>query len=133
MWKCLNNPNNETRHVVILTVPWTDSAIPLMAPAVLRPIVEKAGYSCLAVDLNVEVYQWTRDHSDQQDLIRFFFDEFTNAKTAPILHQMFLSIAQGILSYKPKYVGLSLFSYVCQHSAKWIAYYIKNSTQISKY
>ena len=125
MWKCINNPNSETRDVVILTVPWTDSAIPLMAPAVLRPIVEKAGYSCLAVDLNVEVYQWTRDHNDQQDLIRFFFDEFTNTKTAPVLHQMFLSIAQGILSYNPKYVGLSLFSYVCQISAKWIAYYIK--------
>ena len=125
MWKCLENPNNEVRDVVIVTVPWTDSSMPLMAPAMLRPIVEKAGRSCLAVDLNVEIYHWTREHSEQQDLIRFFFDEFINSTTGPILHQMLLSIAQGIVSWQPKYVGLSLFSYVCQHSAKWIAYYIK--------
>jgi len=125
MWKCLNNPNNEIRDVVIVTVPWTDSSMPLMAPAVLRPVVEKTGHSCLAIDLNVEIYHWTRHHADQQDLIRFFFDEYISTKTGPILHQMLLSIAQGIVSWQPKYVGLSLFSYVCQHSAKWIAYYIK--------
>jgi len=125
MWKCLNNPNNEIRDVVIVTVPWTDSSMPLMAPAVLRPVVEKTGHSCLAIDLNVEIYHWTRQHADQQDLIRFFFDEYISTKTGPILHQMLLSIAQGIVSWQPKYVGLSLFSYVCQHSAKWIAYYIK--------
>ena len=125
MWKCLDNPNNEIRDVVIVTVPWTDSSMPLMAPAVLRPVVEKTGHSCLAIDLNVEIYHWTRHHADQQDLIRFFFDEYISTKTGPILHQMLLSIAQGIVSWQPKYVGLSLFSYVCQHSAKWIAYYIK--------
>ena len=125
MWKCINNPSSKTKDVIICTVPWTDSTIPLMAPAALRPIVEKAGLSCLAVDLNVEIYHYTRDHVLKDDLIRFFFDEYITTDTKKILEQIFLSAAQQIVSWKPKYVGLSLFSYVCQHSAKWLAYYIK--------
>jgi radical SAM superfamily enzyme YgiQ (UPF0313 family) len=125
MWKCLDNPLGQTKDVVICTVPWTDSNIPLMAPAALRPIVEKAGFSCLAVDLNVEIYRYTRDHEYKDDLIRFFFDEYVTNNTKHILNDIFLSAAQQIVSWRPKYVGLSLFSYVCQHSAKWLAYYIK--------
>lgn len=122
---CLHNPTAQTRDVVIATVPWTDSSIPLMAPAVLKPIVERAGLTCLAVDLNVEIFHATRDHPNKDALVRFFFDEYIDADIEPWLRDMFLSIAQGILSWKPKIIGLSLFSYICQHSAKWIAYYIK--------
>ena len=125
MWKCLANPDSQTKDVIICTVPWTDSSIPLMAPATLKPIIEKTGLSCLAVDLNVEVYQFTREHPLRDDLIRFFFDEHVTNSTAEVLDRIFLTTAQQIVSWNPKYVGLSLFSYVCQHSAKWLAYYIK--------
>ena len=87
MWKCINNPSSKTKDVIICTVPWTDSTIPLMAPAALRPIVEKAGLSCLAVDLNVEIYHYTRDHVLKDDLIRFFFDEYITTDTKKILEQ----------------------------------------------
>lgn len=96
-----------------------------MAPAVLKPIVEKSGHSCLAVDLNVEIYRYTAEHARKEELIRFFFDGHADPETGEILRQIFVSIAQQILSWSPKYVALSLFSYVCQHSAKWIAYYLK--------
>jgi len=125
MWKCLANPDAQTKDVIICTVPWTDSSVPLMAPATLRPIVEKTGLSCLAIDWNVEVYQYTRTHPFKDDLIRFFFDEHVNNDTKEVLEHIFLTAAQQIVSWKPKYVGLSLFSYVCQHSAKWLAYHIK--------
>lgn len=125
MWKCLSNPDNLTRDMVLLTVPWTDSSLPLMAPAALKPIVEKAGLSCLAVDLNVEVYEFTKGHQHQDQLIRFFFDETIDENTGPILSNLFESTARQILAWKPRYVGLSLFSYVCQNAAKWLAYYIK--------
>ena len=62
-FNCLANPDNEIRDVVIITVPWTDSVIPLMAPAQLKPIVESAGMTCLATDLNAEVLSWTRTHT----------------------------------------------------------------------
>jgi len=96
-----------------------------MAPAVLKPIVEQAGLTCLAVDVNVEIFHATRVHPNKDALVRFFFDEYIDSDIQPWLHDMFMSIAQGMLSWKPKIIGLSLFSYICQHSAKWIAYYIK--------
>jgi hypothetical protein len=57
--KCLSNPLTQQVDVIISTVPWTDSAIPLMAPAALKPIVESTGLTCLAVDFNVEIYNVT--------------------------------------------------------------------------
>jgi hypothetical protein len=96
-----------------------------MAPAVLKPIVEKAGLTCLAIDLNAEVYDITKQHPDLNLLIKFFFDEEVDTKIEPWLHDMFVSIATSMLSWKPKIIGLSLFSYVCQHSTKWLAYYIR--------
>jgi hypothetical protein len=122
---CLDNRQGETRDVIIATVPWTDTAMPLMAPAVLKPIVEKAGLTCLAIDLNAEVYDITKQHPDLNLLIKFFFDEEVDPKVEPWLHDMFVSIATSMLSWKPKIIGLSLFSYVCQHSTKWLAYYIR--------
>lgn len=125
MWSCLDNPTGDTRDVVICSVPWTDSNMPLMAPAALKPIVEQAGLSCLAVDLNAEVYHYTRNHPLIEDLIKFFFDEVGTPQAVPVIEHIYTTIAQEIVAWKPRYVGLSVFTYVCQHSAKWIAYYIK--------
>lgn len=122
---CLTNPNKLSRDVVIITLPWVDSNLPLMAPAVLKPMVEKAGLSCLAVDLNVEIYKKIIDHPEKDNIIKFFFDGYTSENASSYLHDMFLSIANNILSWNPKYVGLSFFSYVCKNSGKWIAYYLK--------
>lgn len=125
MWSCFDNPHRETRDVVICSIPWTDSNMPLMAPAALKPIVEQAGLSCLAVDLNAEVYHYTRDHPLKEDLIKFFFDERGTPEVVPVVETIFKTIAEEIVAWHPKWVGLSVFTYVCQHSAKWIAYYIK--------
>lgn len=124
-FKCLENINNETRDVVIVTVPWTDSSIPLMAPAQLKPIVESAGMSCLATDINAEVFAWTQNHEKANNLLRFFFDEQLVDDVKDELFNLFESLSNQILAWNPKIVGLSLFSYVSQSSAKWLAWFIK--------
>lgn len=124
-FECLQNPSNETRDVVIVTVPWTDSNIPLMAPAVLAPIVESAGMTCLATDTNAEVFNWTKTHKHRDSLIKFFFDETADKNIQQELFDMFYNMATQILNWKPKIVGLSLFSYVSQKSAKWLSYFLK--------
>lgn len=122
---CLDNPRGEHRDFVLVTCPWTDSALPLMAPAALKPIIESQGLTCLAVDLNVEVYNATKSRSDRNELLDFFFHEKIYPDQREWLHDLFESMARGILSWRPRYVGLSLLSYVCQKSAKWMAYYLK--------
>lgn len=123
--KCLDNPQNKTVDMVIASLPWVPTDFALMAPAALKPIVEKAGLSCLAVDLNVEIVNLISQHPFKNDLIKFFFDQYCNENTEAWIMDMFESIARQIISYRPKFVGLSTFSYVCQSSLRWVSYYLK--------
>lgn len=123
IFKCLSNPR--PIDVVIVTVPWTDSVLPLMAPAALKPIVISAGLSCLAVDLNAEVHYALQNHPMHLDLVRFFVEEYTDKTTSDWINDLHISIAEQIMKFSPKIVCLSVFSYICQASTKWIAYYIK--------
>lgn len=123
--KCLSNNSSDQKDVVIVTVPFTNSSIPLMAPAVLKPIVEKTGMTCLAVDLNAELYDSINRHPLKHELVRFFFEQHTSLDAQQWINEMFMSSAQQILSWNPSIVCLSVFSYVCQPAAKWLAYYLK--------
>ena len=125
MWNTFSNLDNQQRDVVICAVPWTDTNIPMMAPAALKSIVEKTGLSCLAVDLNQEIFQYTQQHPQGSLFSDFFFDGKCHPDIENDVYQMFKDIAQGILSYQPRWVGLSLLSYACQQSAKWIAWFLK--------
>jgi len=122
---CLQNPLGNTKDVIIVAVPWVDTNFALMAPAALKPVVEKAGYSCLAVDLNGEIHKKINQSPHKHELIRFFFEQYCNDQTELWLLDMFESVATQIVSYNPKFVGLSAMSYVCKNSVRWLAYFIK--------
>ena len=130
--KCLDNPNNQTVDVVIATVPWTDTSMPLMAPAALKPSIERAGMTSLCVDLNIEVYNLTLAHPKLSSLIEFFFDGRGHPDVNDWLEDLLTSTASQILSWQPKYVGFSLFSYVSRNSCRWLCYYIKKLSPDTK-
>lgn len=119
------NVNNQQVDVILATVPWTDSTIPLMAPAALKPIVEKAGLSCLAVDFNIEVYNMVSQHPNRDSIIKFFFDGVSEPNIDEWIQDLLESAARDILKWNPKFVGLSLFSYVTRNFSEWLCYYIK--------
>jgi radical SAM superfamily enzyme YgiQ (UPF0313 family) len=122
---CLQNPFEETRDVIIVSVPWVDTSFSLMAPAALKPVVEKAGMTCLAVDLNGEINEKIKIHPFKHKIIKFFFDQYCDDDIEPWLIDFFESTARQIVSFNPKFVGLSAFSYVCKNSVRWLSYYIK--------
>ena len=124
-FKCLANPDNKNIDVIISTVPWTDSALPLMAPGVLKPIVEKTGATCLAIDLNVEVYEAIKALENKSTVINFFFDGVVDAESEDWVRQLHIDMAQQMLAWNPKFIGLSVFSYIGQHSTEWLCYYLK--------
>lgn len=124
-WSQLKNPNSIHKDIVVCSVPWTDTSIPLIAPAVLKSVAESLGKSCLAVDLNIEILEYTTKHKHKDKFIKFFFDEFLDEEIEEEVYNLFFSTAQQILSFTPEYVGLSLFSYVCQTSNKWLCYFLK--------
>ena len=124
-WAQLNNPHSQHYDVIICTVPWTDTELPLMAPAALKPIVEKAGMTCLAMDLNIEIVDYTLIHPHTDKFIKFFFEEKIVPEIEQEVFDIFDSITDQLISFTPKYVGFSVFSYVCQPSTKWLCYFLK--------
>lgn len=123
--ECLANPENKQVDVIVTTVPWTESSIPLMAPAVLKPMVEQTGLSCLAVDFNAEIYNITLTHPGKEHLIHFFFHGTGHPDVNEFLVDMIESTARGMLSWRPKFIALSLLSYVSRVAGEWLCYYIK--------
>jgi radical SAM superfamily enzyme YgiQ (UPF0313 family) len=124
-FKCFENPDNISYDVVITTVPYTETGLPLMAPAVLKPIVEKAGFSCLAADANNEVVNYINDHTLSADFMTFMYDEYLAPEITDDLYAIFYNMATQLMSFKPKFVGISLISYVNQISAKWLTWFVK--------
>jgi len=124
-WKQLRNPMGEHRDFVMTTVPWTDTTIPLMAPAVIKTVVESTGMSCLAVDVNQEIFMTTVQHPNKSKFLNFYFEEHCDAEIEQEVFAIYKSLAEQILAWTPQWVGLSLLSFVCQPSLKWIAYFIK--------
>jgi len=74
MWSVLDNPQRQQKDIVILSVPFVDSPAPVAAPAVLKSVVEKHGFSCLAVDCNSPVYQKVNQHKHGVDMIEIDCD-----------------------------------------------------------
>jgi hypothetical protein len=124
-WKQLANPDNRQYDVVICSVPWTDTDLPLMAPAILKKSVEQAGMTCLAVDLNIEIFEYTITHPQLNEFIKFFFEEKLDPQINDDVFNLLKSSVEQILSFNPKWIGLSLISYVCQVSTKWMCYMIR--------
>lgn len=124
-WTQLANYNSRSCDVIICTVPWTDTNIPLMAPAALKPVVEKAGMSCLAVDLNIEVVNYTLDHAHKERFIKFFFEEKLEPEIEQEVFDIFDSITDQMLEFNPKYIGFSVFTYMSQISTRWLCYFLK--------
>jgi len=124
-WKTLENPDNLHYDVVICTVPWTSTEIPLMAPAVLKTTAERAGKSCLAADLNIEVLNYGNQHPDKNKFVSFFFEEKLDDSVEHEVYEIFYSVAKQIASFSPNWVGLSVFSYLCQPATKWLAYFVR--------
>lgn len=111
--------------MVILTVPWCDTNFALMAPAALKPVVEAAGLTCLAVDPNAEVVAAVKHSAIENDIMTFFFENRVTAATENWLVDMFAGLAQQVLSFRPRWVGISVISYLGKNSMMWLALFLK--------
>jgi len=113
---------------VFVTVPYTDTIKPLMAPAILKSIATQAGKTSVTIDLNrVFLNQFkTLPQNVQTKMIYFLKQEiWYNDQFVELVFDMFQQLAQKILAYSPKVVGISVFTYDCRVAAKYIAWMIK--------
>jgi hypothetical protein len=127
IWKSkqLDAHVGKTYDMVICSVPWTETDMPLMAPAALKPIVEKAGFSCLAVDLNVEVVQQSTISVDRTKYIQFFTNGFLDESIKQEVINLFNTLSDQILQVNPKFVGISVFTFSSRVATKYLCEFIK--------
>jgi len=111
--------------VVLTSVPWTGTTIPLMAVGILKSIVLQTGKTCAGLDMNANVHKWSKTHPHVDKLMDFFHNGSYHREISEDLHELYKSFAEKILEHDPKIIGLSLFSYISQSSTRYICYFLK--------
>jgi anaerobic magnesium-protoporphyrin IX monomethyl ester cyclase len=115
--------------IVFLTLPRLEMRAPITAPAILKAVVEKHGYSAYCLDLNLDLWHAidTTQHGhvwfDTDLTFRYEdrFDVFWKEHMEPISAQWLSVIREKV----PKWIGITLFSQRSKHVAKKICELIR--------
>jgi radical SAM superfamily enzyme YgiQ (UPF0313 family) len=118
--------------IVIATVPFVDEDTPLAAPAVLKSSLVKHGFECVAIDLNIEIFNKIQHHPNRQLFLKFFYFQEINQEIVDELTRMIDFYVHTILAHKPDIIGLSLFSFNCQTFTAWLCASLKHHSPQSK-
>ena len=107
--------NNTQMDIVLCIAPriTDDFGYTPAGPALLKGSLSAAGFTSKIIDLNAEIDQRFRHDSDAILQINNFFEFFTfyNQDTWNIVSEMVDEWAKRLLSYNPKFVGISVFSW----------------------
>ena len=99
--------------VVIASLPYIDTTEPMMAPALLKGIVNKTGLSCYTFDFNAEAIKFVKEnYANNAELVLrwFLYDENSECQTTQLIVQQLVEyITSRIMSKNPKWICLSLF------------------------
>ncbi len=124
----LNNPFYESVDCIITTIPLTITTIPLMAPATLKPVVQSAGLTCKAIDLNNDVHNFISDMPEREEIINFLDTfEFNDSNVPEIISDLYSTVVDDLLSFGPEVVCISLLTTSSQKSAEWMVYLLKKA------
>lgn len=111
--------------IVFVSVPYTDTDEPILAPALLKAVAMQHGFSAKALDLNIEIVNRVKTHPKQNELEDFFTYTKEQPDLANDVAELIEYSVERILSYKPKTVGLSLLTYKSQIFATWLLIKLK--------
>jgi radical SAM superfamily enzyme YgiQ (UPF0313 family) len=101
-------------------MPFVDESTPLAAPAVLKSSLQANNIECVALDLNIEIYNKIQHRQDRQLFLEFFHYQIIHEEIVDDLVRMLDFYAVEILSHNPTVVGLSLFSSQTQTFTAWL-------------
>jgi len=106
--------------VVIASLPYVETQEPMMAPALLKGVVNKTGLSCITFDFNIEILNLIQQKfsSHRESISRWFlYEEFQDCtETQACIDQLVEYALNRILDKNPSWVCLSLF---CNTSKKF--------------
>ena len=115
--------------VLLITVPDTDTLLPLQAPAVLKAALEKHQFTAHTYDVNIEFQRMKDDDADKWNLLKNYFSFGTvidSANLTTIEAYVDEVVNQLLDTYDFNYIGISVFSYQCQHFTKMFCEKLKS-------
>jgi hypothetical protein len=113
------------KSILFVTAPWTDTQMPLMAPAILKSVAEQAGYVATVYELNAEIAELIKGHKNKNSIIEFFFNGLVKPEVEQEIFELIELKAQQIVNRDCDIVAFSVFTYSSQISTKWLCYLIK--------
>jgi len=107
--------------IVFCNVPIVQTKQPFSAPAILKSVVEKHGYSAITMDFNIGFN--TGEETDLHNFWMFGNGDKNIIDTAAKYTHIW---AKQILQHKPKWIGISVFAYTCQIATEMLCITIKS-------
>lgn len=107
--------------VLLITVPDTDTLLPLQAPAVLKAALEKHQFTAHTYDVNIDFQRMKDDDTDKWNLLKnyFSFGTVIDSENLTIIEAYVDEVVNQLQdTYDFNYIGISVFSYQCQHFTK---------------
>lgn len=101
--------------IVIINLPGTISRLVPAAPAILKANIEKHGFKCKTIDFNIQFYSSKIDNI--KDLENFYTTEL-NQEVKDQAVEIIKNYVNESLKYKPKFIGISVFTYQCRVATK---------------
>jgi len=111
--------------IVICAMPGIETAIPILAPAVLKSSIEQAGFKAMCVDLNYEINMKLVNNPLRSEITSFFTSQNIDDNAVEYISDIIEYCVQRILDTKAKIVGLSLLTQDCQFFTFWVCYHLK--------
>lgn len=106
--------------VVICGMPYVASGEPLMAPAVLKAVSQHAGFTAVAIDLNLDFQKEIGSHPQSKEIINFLLvEQSANSDLSKIIFKFVNQAVTKVLSYNPKKIACSLLTFQSQIFTRW--------------
>jgi radical SAM superfamily enzyme YgiQ (UPF0313 family) len=113
--------------IVIINVPGTISRTAPAAPAILKASIEKNGFTCKTIDFNIEFYH--SKHANLKNIENYFLTEL-NTEVIQEAKNIVSKYVDRIIKLKPKFVGISVFTYQNKVATKLFCQELKKHTNI---
>jgi radical SAM superfamily enzyme YgiQ (UPF0313 family) len=112
--------------IVIISTPGVMRKLPQAAPALLKGVVEEAGFTCKTIDFNVRFYNEVID----SDALETYFSTGLNVEEQDRASNLVKDWAKDILKLNPKFIGISVFTYQNRIATKLFCEHIRKLSTV---
>ena len=111
--------------ILILSSPLTQTQQPMNAGAVLKSVANKAGYSCVTVDLNKIIVNWINSDLSLVLMKKYFNNGSTEGVEQKYIDRFVSMVLEIVIKHDPKILGISVFTDSSRVATKVIAQAIR--------